>query len=62
MSDETKNKPVLEEKRVQCDVRYRREKDADFKCQRRTGRILSVRLHIGRSRYGYQNGNRQTHR
>ena len=94
MSDETKNKPALEDnfaeledilkqmeqpeisleqsfllyqsgvetKRVQCDVRYRREKDADFKCQRGTGRFLRCRRCIWRSRYGYQSGNRQTYR
>ena len=49
-------------KRVQCDVRYRREKDADFKCQRETGRFLRCRRCIWRSRYGYQSGNRQTYR
>ena len=33
---------VEKTKRVQCDVRYRREKDADFKCQRETGRVFKM--------------------
>ena len=77
MSDETKNKPALEDNFAELEdilkqmeqpeislahVRYRREKDADFKCQRGTGRFLRCRRCIWRSRYGYQSGNRQTYR
>ena len=87
MSDETKNKPALEDNFAELEdilkqmeqpeisleqsfllyqsgveKLYRREKDADFKCQRGTGRFLRCRRCIWRSRYGYQSGNRQTYR